>query len=59
MDSPSPFVFFTPSLALIEELKPDFESAFRKLNGLIDCLIEEPVDFSRVKILVSDCNQLF
>lgn len=55
----SPPLFCAYSLALIEEIKPDFESVFCKLDHLIDCLMEKPVDFHCVKTLITDSSQLF
>ncbi len=59
--NPPPLVFCAQTLAHInfDELKPEFESAFRELYNLIDCMTEKPVDHDRMKILIVDCNQRF
>ncbi len=59
--NPNPLysVFCVHSLALVEEIKPDFESAFRELSNLLDCLMEKPIDFDRVKPLIQNCCRLF
>ncbi len=51
--------FCVHSSELVEDIKPEFESAFRELSNLLDFLMEKPVDFDRVKPLIQNCGRLF
>lgn len=59
IDSPFSPRLTVYSLTLVEEIKPDFESLFRELSHLMDCRMEELMDFDRIQnVLIKSCNQL-
>jgi len=55
---PSSDVLGVHSLALVKEIKPDFESFFSELNNLMDCRMEEPMHFGRTQTVLKTCEEL-
>lgn len=56
--SPSSYVICVHCLPLVEEIKPDFERFFSELNNLMDCLMEEPMDFGRTQAVLKKCEEI-